>query len=135
MSSFYLLGPLSGSGPVSCACPADRRDVTILEDGFGPGSCSNIEAFPSSRSTRRPQSDRRGGVALVARAVLLWCTIRHMIPRTRSSLCSPRAKELFVELAPHLAGLRPDRHTELKVFMTTPRSAISRTTETIPQTG
>src|SRR2546426_4042323 len=74
-AQFYLLGPLPDQACELCVSRIGRR--YILEDGSGRLLFEHesltlvaLHAKAAVRSARWP---------LVARAVLLWCTARHMI--------------------------------------------------------
>ena len=95
---FYLLGPLPDQACELCVSRIGGR--YILEDGSGRLLLEHqslaLVALHAKAAVRSP----RGW--LVARAVLLWCTIRHMIHDKVEPLLG-ESEELFVELAPQLA--------------------------------
>jgi len=95
---FYLLGPLPDQACELCVSRIGGR--YILEDGSGRLLLEHqslaLVALHAKAAVRSP----RGW--LVARAVLLWCTIRHVIHDKVEPLLG-ESEELFVELAPQLA--------------------------------
>jgi len=96
---FYLLGPLPDQACELCVSRIGGR--YILEDGSGRLLLEHqslaLVALHAKAAVRSP----RGW--LVARAVLLWCTIRHMIHDKVEPLLD-ESEELLVELAPQLAA-------------------------------
>jgi hypothetical protein len=96
---FYLLGPLPDQACELCVSRIGGR--YILEDGSGRLLFEHQSlALVALHATAAVRS-RHGW--LVARAVLLWCTIRHMIHDKVEPLLT-EGEELFVELAPQLAA-------------------------------
>jgi hypothetical protein len=98
-AQFYLLGPLPDQACELCISRIGRR--YILEDGFGRLLFEHqslalvaLHAKAAVRST---------GWGLVARAVLLWCTIRQMMNDKVEPLLT-ESEEMLVHLAPQLAG-------------------------------
>ena len=98
-AQFYLLGPLPDQACELCVSRIGGR--YILEDGSGrllfEHQSLAVAALHAKAAVRSP----RGW--LVARAVLLLCTIRHMIHDKVEPLLT-EGEELFVELAPQLAA-------------------------------
>jgi hypothetical protein len=96
---FYLLGPLPDQACELCVSRIGGR--YILEDGSGRLLLEHqslaLVALHAKAAVRSP----RGW--LVARAVLLWCTIRHIIHDKVEPLLD-EGEELLVELAPQLAA-------------------------------
>jgi hypothetical protein len=98
-AQFYLLGPLPGQACELCLSRIGRR--YILEDGSGRLLFEHesltlvaLHAKTAVRATRWP---------LVARALLLWCTVRQMIHDKVEPLLAD-SEELLIELAPQLAA-------------------------------
>jgi hypothetical protein len=98
-AQFYLLGPLPDQACELCVSRIGGR--YILEEGSGRLLFEHrslpLVALHAKAAVRSPWG------SLVARAVLLWCTIRHMIHDKVEPLLT-ESEELFVELAPHLAA-------------------------------
>ena len=98
-AQFYLLGPLPDQACELCVSRIGGR--YILEDGSGRLLFEHrslpLVALHAKAAVRSPWG------WVVARAVLLWCTIRHMIHDKVEPLLT-ESEELFVELAPHLAA-------------------------------
>jgi hypothetical protein len=98
-AQFYLLGPLPDQACELCVSRIGGR--YILEDGLGrllfEHQSLPLVALHAKAAVRSPWG------WLVARAVLLWCAIRHMIHDKVEPLLT-ESEELFVELAPHLAA-------------------------------
>jgi hypothetical protein len=99
-AQFYLLGPLPDQACELCVSRIGRR--YILEDGSGRVLFEHenitlvaLHAKAAVRSRRWP---------LVARAVLLWCTVRQIIHDKVEPLIT-ESEELLVEWAPQLAAL------------------------------
>jgi hypothetical protein len=95
----YLLGPLPDQACELCLSRIGRR--YILEDGSGRLLFEHesltlvaLHAKTAVRATRWP---------LVARALLLWCTVRQMIHDKVEPLLAD-SEELLIELAPQLAA-------------------------------
>src|SRR3981081_2414843 len=91
----YLLGPLPDQACELCVSRIGRR--YILEDGSGrllfqheSPALLAVHAEAAVRATRWP---------LVARALLLWCTVRQMIHNNVEPLLAD-SEELLIELAP-----------------------------------
>ena len=98
-AQLYLLGPLPDQACELCVSRIGRR--YILEDGSGRLLFEHesltlvaLHAKAAVRSTRWP---------LVARALLLWCTVRQMIHDKVEPLLAD-SEELLIELAPQLAA-------------------------------
>jgi hypothetical protein len=98
-AQFYLLGPLPDQACELCISRIGRR--YILEDGFGRLLFEHqslalvaLHAKAAVRST---------GWELVARAVLLWCTIRQTMNDKVEPLIT-ESEEMLVYLAPQLAA-------------------------------
>ena len=98
-AQFYLLGPLPDQACELCLSRIGRR--YILEDGSGRLLFEHesltlvaLHAKTAIRATRWP---------LVARALLLWCTVRQIIHDKVEPLLA-ESEELLVELAPQLAA-------------------------------
>ncbi|MFL6828123.1 MAG: hypothetical protein ACJ8E2_16840 [Bradyrhizobium sp.] len=96
---FYLLGPVPDQACELCVSRIGRR--YILENGSGQLLFEHenlalvaLHAKPAVGSRRWP---------LVARAVLLWCTVRQIIHDKVEPLLT-ESEELLVELAPQLAA-------------------------------
>lgn len=96
---FYLLGPLPDQACELCVSRIGGR--YILEDGSGRLLFEHQSLALVALHARAAVRSRHGW--LVARAVLLWCTIRHMIHDKVEPLLT-EGEELFVELAPQLAA-------------------------------
>jgi hypothetical protein len=98
-AQLYLLGPLPDQACELCVSRIGRR--YILEDGSGRLLFEHeslalvaLHAKAAVRATRWP---------LVARALLLWCTVRQMIHNNVEPLLAD-SEELLIELAPQLAA-------------------------------
>jgi len=98
-AQFYLLGPLPDQACELCVSRICGR--YILEDGSGRLLFEHqslaviaLHAKAAVRSTRW---------SLVARAVLLWCMIRHTIHEKVEPLLI-ESEEILVHLAPQLAA-------------------------------
>jgi hypothetical protein len=96
---FYLLGPLPDQACQLCVSRIDGR--YILEDGRGRLLFEHkslalvaLHAKAAIHVTRWP---------LVARALLLWCTVRHMIHDKFEPLLA-ESEEMVIHLAPQLAA-------------------------------
>jgi hypothetical protein len=98
-AQFYLLGPLPDQACELCVSRIGGR--YILEDGSGrllfEHQSLPLVSLHAKAAVRSPWG------SLVARAVLLWCTIRQVVHDKIEPLLS-ESEELFVELAPHLAA-------------------------------
>jgi hypothetical protein len=99
-AQFYLLGPVPDQACELCVSRIGRR--YILENGSGQLLFEHenlalvaLHAKAAVRSRRWP---------LVARAVLLWCTVRQIIHDKVEPLLT-ESEELLVELAPQLAAI------------------------------
>jgi hypothetical protein len=96
---FYLLGPLPDQACELCVSRIGGR--YILEDGRGRLLFEHkslprvaLHAKAAVHITRWP---------LVARALLLWCTVRHMIHDKVEPLLA-ESEEMVIHLAPQLAA-------------------------------
>ncbi len=96
-AQFYLLGP----DQACILCVSRIGGLYVLEDGQGTLLFEHrslplvaIHARSALRKTRWP---------LVARIVMVWCTIRHMINDKIEPLLL-EGEELLVHLAPQLAA-------------------------------
>jgi hypothetical protein len=98
-AQFYLLGPLPDQACELCVSRIGGR--YILEDGSGRLLFEHQSLALVALHAKAAIRSMRGW--LVARAVLLWCTIRHMIHDKVEPLLT-EGEELFVELAPQLAA-------------------------------
>ena len=98
-AQFYLLGPLPDQACELCVSRIGGR--YILEDGSGRLLFEHQSLALVALHARAAVRSKHGW--LVARAVLLWCTIRHMIHDKVEPLLA-EGEELFVELAPQLAA-------------------------------
>jgi len=98
-AQFYLLGPLPDQACELCVSRIGGR--YILEDGSGRLLFEHQSLALVALHAKAAVRSMRGW--LVARAVLLWCTIRHMIHDKVEPLLDG-SEELLVELAPQLAG-------------------------------
>jgi hypothetical protein len=98
-AQFYLLGPLPDQACELCVSRIGGR--YILEDGSGRLLFEHQSLALVALNAKAAIRSMRGW--LVARAVLLWCTIRHMIHDKVEPLLT-EGEELFVELAPQLAA-------------------------------
>jgi len=97
-AQFYLLGPLPDQACELCVSRVGGR--YILEDGSGRLLFEHQSLAIVALHAKAAVRSMRGW--LVARAVLLWCTIRHMIHDKVEPLLG-ESEELLVELAPQLA--------------------------------
>ena len=98
-AQFYLLGPLPEQ---DCElCVSRIGGGYILEDGSGRLLFEHRSLALVALHAKAAVRTSRGW--LVARAVMLWCTIRHLIHDKVEPLLT-ESEELFVELAPHLAA-------------------------------
>ena len=98
-AQFYLLGPLPDQACELCVSRIGGR--YILEDGCGRLLFEHkslprvaLHAKAAVHITRWP---------LVARALLLWCTVRHMIHDKVEPLLA-ESEEMVIHLAPQLAA-------------------------------
>jgi hypothetical protein len=96
---FYLLGPLPDQACELCVSRIGGR--YILEDGWGRLLFEHqslalvaLHAKAALHSTRWP---------LFARALLLWCTVRHVMHDKVEPLLA-ESEEMFFHLAPQLAA-------------------------------
>src|SRR5713101_2754086 len=95
----YLLGPLPDQACELCVSRIGGH--YILEDGSGRLLFEHQSLARVALHAKAAVRSMRGW--LVARAVLLWCTIRHVIHDKVEPLLG-ESEELFVELAPQLAA-------------------------------
>src|SRR5213079_978259 len=98
-AQFYLLGPLPDQACELCVSRIGGR--YILEDGSGRFLFEHQSLALVALHAKAAVRSMRG--RLVARAVLLWCTIRHLIHDKVEPLLT-EGEELLVELAPQLAA-------------------------------
>jgi hypothetical protein len=98
-AQFYLLGPLPDQACELCVSRIGGR--YILEDGSGRFLFEHQSLALVALHAKAAIRSMRGW--LVARAVLLWCTIRHLIHDKVEPLLT-EGEELLVELAPQLAA-------------------------------
>ena len=98
-AQFYLLGALPDQACELCVSRIGGR--YILEDGSGRLLFEHQSLAVVALHAKAAVRSTRGW--LVAHAVLLWCTIRHMIHDKVEPLLT-EGEELFVELAPQLAA-------------------------------
>lgn len=96
-AQFYLLGPLPDQACELCVSRIGGR--YILEDGAGRLLFEHQSLALVALRGKAAARSMRG----VARAVLVWCTIRHMIHDKVEPLLT-ESEELLVELAPQLAA-------------------------------
>ena len=97
-AQFYLLGPLPDQACELCVSRIGGR--YILEDGSGRFLFEHQSLALVALHAKAAVRSMRGW--LVARAVLLSCTIRHLIHDKVEPLLT-EGEELLVELAPQLA--------------------------------
>ena len=97
-AQFYLLGPLPDQACELCVSRIGGR--YILEDGSGRLLFEHQSLAVAVLHAKAAVRSMRGW--LVARAVLLWCSIRHLIHDKVEPLLD-ESEELLAELAPHLA--------------------------------
>jgi hypothetical protein len=98
-AQFYLLGPLPDQACELCVSRIGGR--YILEDGSGRLLFEHQILAVVALHAKAAVRSLRGW--LVARAVLLWCTIRHLIHDKVEPLLA-EGEELLAELAPQLAA-------------------------------
>ena len=98
-AQFYLLGPFPDQACELCVSRLGGR--YILEDGSGRLLFEHQSLALVALQAKAAVRSMRGW--LVARAVLVWCTIRHLIHDKVEPLLD-ESEELLVELAPHLAA-------------------------------
>ena len=98
-AQLYLLGPLPDQACELCVSRIGGR--YILEDGSGRFLFEHQSLALVALHAKAAVQSMRGW--LVARAVLLWCTIRHLIHDKVEPLLT-EGEELLVELAPQLAA-------------------------------
>ena len=98
-AQFYLLGPLPDQACELCVSRIGGR--YILEDGSGRLLFEHPSFALVALRARAAVRSMRGW--LVARVVLLWCTVRHVIHDKVEPLLA-ESEELIVELAPQLAA-------------------------------
>jgi len=96
---FYLLGPLPDQACELCLSRVGGR--YILEDGSGRLLFEHQSLALVALQAKAAVRSMRGW--LVARAVLVWCTVRHLIHDKVEPLLD-ESEELLVELAPQLAA-------------------------------
>ena len=96
---FYLLGPLPDQNCELCVSRICGR--YILEDGMGRLVFEHHSLPLVALHAKAAVRSRRW--SLVARIVLLWCTVRHAIHDKLEPLLV-EGEELFVHLAPKLAA-------------------------------
>src|SRR6476659_4877396 len=98
-AQFYLLGPLPDQACELCVSRIGGR--YILEDGSGRLLFEHQSLAVVALHAKAAVRSMRGW--LVAGALLLWCSIRHLIHDKVEPLLD-ESEELLVELAPHLAA-------------------------------
>ena len=98
-AQFYLLGPLPDQACELCVSRIGGR--YILEDGAGRLLFEHQKP-PPCRAAREGRSPILAWW-LVAHAMLLWCTVRHMIHEKVEPMLA-ESEELLVQLAPQLAA-------------------------------
>src|SRR6478735_1502618 len=98
-AQFYLLGPLPDQACEFCVSRIGGR--YILEDGSGRLLVAHPSLALVAVHAGAGVRSMRGW--LVARVVLLWCTVRHVIHDKVEPLLA-ESEELIVELAPQLAA-------------------------------
>jgi hypothetical protein len=98
-AQFYLLGPLPDQACELCVSRIGGR--YILEDGSGRLLFEHQNLALVALRARAAVRSMRGW--LVARVVLLWCTVRHVIHDKVEPVLA-ESEELIVELAPQLAA-------------------------------
>jgi len=98
-AQFYLLGPLPDQACELCVSRLGGR--YILEDGSGRLLFEHQSLALVALQAKAAVRSMRGW--LVARAVLVWCTVRHLIHDKVEPLLD-ESEELLVELAPQLAA-------------------------------
>ncbi|MDP1883474.1 MAG: hypothetical protein Q8K88_11425 [Bradyrhizobium sp.] len=96
---FYLLGPLPDQACEVCVSRIGAR--YLLEDGTGRLLFEHQSLPLVALHAKAAVSSRRW--SLVARTVLLWCTVRHVIHDKVEPLLI-EGEEIFVHLAPKLAA-------------------------------
>jgi hypothetical protein len=96
---FYLLGPQPDQACELCVSRIGAR--YILEDGAGRLLFEHPSLPLVALHAKAAVSSRRWSV--VARIVLLWCTVRHAIHDKVEPLLI-EGEEIFVHLAPNLAA-------------------------------
>ncbi len=97
-AQFYLLGPLPDQACELCVSRIGGR--YILEDGSGRFLFEHQSLALVALHAKAAVRSMRGW--LVARAVLVWCTIRQVIHDKVEPLLD-EGEELLVELVPQLA--------------------------------
>jgi hypothetical protein len=98
-AQFYLLGPLPDQACELCVSRIGGR--YILEDGSGRLLFEHQSLPLVAQHAKAAVSSRRW--SLVARVVLLWCTIRHTIHDKVEPLLV-ESEEVLIHLAPKLAA-------------------------------
>jgi hypothetical protein len=96
---FYLLGPLPDQACQVCVSRVGRH--YILEDGAGRLLFEHQSLPLIALHAKAAVSSRRW--PLVARVVLLWCTVRHAIHDKVEPLLV-EGEEILVHMAPQLAA-------------------------------
>jgi hypothetical protein len=97
---FYLLGPAPEHDCVLCI--SRLAQGYVLEDGAGRliGEAPSLDRF----AIEAARAALRGGRSFVARATLVWCTIRLAIEEKFEPLFE-ESQELLVRFAPQVAGI------------------------------
>jgi hypothetical protein len=98
-AQFYLLGPLPDQVCELCVSRIGRR--YILEDGSGRLVLEHQSLSLIAQHAKAAISSR--GWSLVARVVLLWCTVRYTVHDKVEPLLI-EGEEVLVHLAPNLAA-------------------------------
>ena len=98
-AQFYLLGPLPDQACELCVSRIAGR--YILEDGSGRLLFEHQNLALVALHAKTAVRSMRGW--LFARAVLLWCTVRHMVHDKVEPLLD-ESEELLAELVPQLAA-------------------------------
>lgn len=96
---FYLLGPQPDQACELCVSRIGAR--YILEDGAGRFLFEHQSLPLVALHAKAAVSSRRW--SLVARVVLLWCTVRHMVHDEIEPLLV-EGEEILVHVAPQLAA-------------------------------
>ena len=97
---FYLLGPAPEHDCVLCV--SRLAQGYVLEDGAGRliGEAPSLDRF----AIEAARAALRGGRSFVARATLVWCTVRLAIEEKFEPLFE-ESQELLVRFAPQVAGI------------------------------
>lgn len=98
-AQFYLLGPLPEQACELCVSRLGGRYV--LEDGAGRLLFEHNNLARVASHSRAALRGRQW--PLVARIVMVWCTIRHMIHERLEPLMT-EGEDLLVHFAPQLAA-------------------------------